>query len=179
MSDTSTRPLALDEARLAGWVRDHGRAVRGYVLGLVGRDDVADDLVQEVYRRAWQARDRYHERGSPRAYLLRIADRLVCDHGRRAGREVTLDDARWQEVQPSDGQREPSAGLLRSEARQALDRALAMLTPPQRRVLLMRYYGDLSFAEIAESLDAPLGTVLSHCRRALLALRKILVEDPS
>ncbi len=48
------------------------------------------------------------------------------------------------------------------------------LTPPQRRVLLLRYYGDLSFSEIAEIVGCPLSTALSHCRRGLLTLRGLL-----
>ena len=44
------------EERLAQWVREHARAVRGYLLGMVRRPDVADDLLQDVFQRAWQAR---------------------------------------------------------------------------------------------------------------------------
>jgi len=167
------------EARLEAWVRDHGRAVRGYVWAMVRRDDLADDLVQEVFRRAWQARDRYQEIGSPRGYLLRIADRLVYDQSRRARREVTLDEDGWDEVEPSDTGPEPCVAACHSEARLALASALEILTPAQRRVLLLRYYGEMSFAEIAEAIESPLGTVLSHCRRGLMVLRKTMSEDPS
>ena len=56
--------------RLARWVRDHAAAVRGYLLGLVRRADLADDLLQEVFQRAWQARDRYEDRGTERALMM-------------------------------------------------------------------------------------------------------------
>ncbi len=166
-----------DEARVIRWVTEHSGAVRGYILGLVRRADLAEDLVQEVFRRAWQARERYAELGSPRAYLLRIADRLVCDQGRRAHREITLDDAAWCEVEPLDRAATPSDPLVHSEAKAALAAALATLTATQRRVLLLRYYGDLSFEEIAATLECPLNTALSHCRRGLLALRRIMTEN--
>ena len=52
--------------------------------------------------------------------------------------------------------------------------ALDQLSVPQRRVLLLRYYGDMSFEEIAATLECPLNTALSHCRRGLLALRRLL-----
>jgi RNA polymerase sigma-70 factor (ECF subfamily) len=175
MNNMSTRPSP--EARVESWVRDYGRLIRGYVLKLVASEELADDLVQEVFQRAWQARARYQEQGTPRAYLLRIADRLVCDHVRRRGRELTLDDRHWQEVEPCQEDGEPSATLSRSEDRQALDMALEVLSSSQKRVLLLRYYGELSFAEIADLMGCPLGTVLSHCRRGLLALRKIMTED--
>jgi RNA polymerase sigma-70 factor (ECF subfamily) len=169
--------LQPDHLRVTSWVHEHGQAVRGFVFALVRRDDVADDLVQEVFRRAWQARDRYEENGCARAYLLRIADRLVCDRARHEGREITLDQLTWEEMEPSDRRREPPSAMDWHESQQAIRKALAGLTPSQRRVLLLRYYGNLSFAEIAEQLECPLGTALSHCRRGLLAMRKQIGED--
>ncbi len=166
-----------DEARMIRWVTEHGGAVRGYLLGLVRQDDLADDLAQEVFRRAWQARNRYTEQGTPRAYLLRIADRLACDHARRSKREVTLDDAGWEEVEPESRGALPESPLVKSEERRELAEALDQLTVPQRRVLLLRYYGDMSFEEIAATLECPLNTALSHCRRGLLALRRLMTGE--
>lgn len=173
---TPLRPDSRDQERLALWVREHSGAVRGFLLSLVRRADVADDLCQEVFRRAWQAKDTYKEQGATRAYLLKIADRLVCDLHRRAQREVQLDDGGWRQVEPAGPEPEPADLLTHAEAQQELAAALECLTPVQRRVLLLRYYGSLSFQEIAQSLDCPLATALSHARRGLLALRKLLVE---
>ena len=163
--------------RFADWGRDHGEAVRGYLRAMVRRLDLADDLTQEVFARAWQARSRYRERGHARAYLLRIADRLVCDRSRKAGRELTLDEKSWKQLEPVSRALEPSEAMARAEAASQLAAALDRLSPVQRRVLLLRYYGDLSFAEIAEIVRCPLSTTLSHCRRGLLMLRKLLVES--
>jgi RNA polymerase sigma-70 factor (ECF subfamily) len=173
---TQTRQPSGGSERLAQWVRDHARPVRGYLLALVRSPDVADDLLQEVFRRAWQGQDRYCEQGTPRAYLLKIADRLACDWGRKARLEVQLDDEAWQQIEPSAGQLEPAEELDLDEARRELAAALESISPPQRRVLLLRYYGNLGFQEIAGIMNCPLGTVLSHCRRGLLAMRKLLAE---
>jgi len=162
--------------RLANWGSEHGRAVRGYLLAMVRRPDLADDLTQEVFCRAWQARNRYRERGHARAYLLRIADRLVCDRHRKAGRELTLDEENWSQIEPVSQVAGPWQALAQAEAASQLAAALDRLSPPQRRVLLLRYYGELSFAEIAEIMNCPLSTTLSHCRRGLIALRRLLVE---
>jgi len=151
--------------------------VRGYLLAMVRRLDLADDLTQEVFCRAWQARSRYREQGNARAYLLRIADRLVCDHGRKAGREVTLDEQVWKQIETVSRVAEPSQALAQTEAVGQLAAALDRLSPAQRRVLLLRYYGELTFSEIAAIIDCPLSTTLSHCRRGLIALRKLLVES--
>lgn len=166
-----------DEARVIRWVTEHGGAVRGYLRGVLRREDQADDLVQEVFRRAWEARQRYQEQGSPRAYLLRIADRLACDRLRQMHREVTLDEAAWSELEPIDPHAAGGDPLVAAEVRTDLQGALTLLTAPQRRVLLMRYYSELTFEEIAAALECPLSTALSHCRRGLLALRKILSEN--
>jgi RNA polymerase sigma-70 factor, ECF subfamily len=158
------------------WVHCHGRAVRGYLWGMVRRHDLADDLTQEVFCRAWQARGRYREEGLARAYLLRIADRLVVDHHRRSGREITLSEESWKQIEPAQGAGTAGDRLTAQEASRQLLATLDSLSPLQRRVLLLRYYGELSFAEIARLLECPLATALSHCHRGLLALRKLLVE---
>jgi RNA polymerase sigma-70 factor (ECF subfamily) len=159
-------------------VREHAGAVRGYVYGLVRRVDVADDVVQEVFQRAWQARDRYREAGQERAFLLRIADHLVIDRGRRRKFEINVDDAAWRELEPADRGKEPLDELARGELGDELSAALDQLTAAQTRVLLLRFFGELTFEQIAETLDCPLGTVLSHCRRGLAALRQLLTAKP-
>lgn len=174
-----TRPgQQTDEAQRFGeWVRQHGRAVRGYLLAMVRRPEVADDLAQEVFCRAWQARDRYREQNAARAYLVRIADRLVCSRARRAGRETTVDHETWKELEPVSPGLDPAGTVQQAEAVQQLAAALARLTPVQQRVLLLRYYGQLGFAEIAETIGCPLNTTLSHCRRGLEMLRRMMVEE--
>jgi RNA polymerase sigma factor (sigma-70 family) len=162
--------------RLARWVRDHSRAVHGFLLALVRDRHLAEDLLQEVFCRAWQARDRYTESGSERGYLLRIADRLAHDQFRKRGRETTTNDEVWQQIEPSLDDDRPLDHLTAAESQQQLTAALDALTEPQRRTLLLRYYGNLEFSQIAGQLGCPLGTALSHGRRGLLALRRLLVE---
>ena len=119
-------------------------------------------------------RARYREEGNERAYLLRIADRLVVDRSRRVGREVNLDEAAWYEVEPAERSELPLEHLERTESSDELTAALEQLTRLQKRVLLLRHFGEMSFEEIAETVGCPLGTALSHCRRGLLTLRKLM-----
>ena len=166
-----------DSELLSRWVREHSRAVRGFLLGLVRRHDVADDLLQEVFQRAWQARASYQERGRERSYLLKIADRLVCDRSRRLGIEVTVDETAWQQLEPSGENQLPLDALADRDTSRELAAGLDRLTPPQKRVLLMRYYSDLDFGDIARQMEIPLNTALSHARRGLMALKKVLTES--
>lgn len=171
----ASSPSPSDAAReLTRLFSEHARAVRGYLLGMTRRYDVADDLLQETFRRAWQARDRYSDRGHERAWLMCIADRLACDHARRLGREICVDEDAWQALTPEADNETPLAQMTAAELLHDLARALDALSPPQRRVLLLRYYSEMSFAEIADAMQSPLGTVLSHARRGLLALQAIL-----
>ncbi|NLF69451.1 MAG: RNA polymerase sigma factor [Candidatus Anammoximicrobium sp.] len=162
---------------MAEWVRNHGPAVRGYLLAILRRPDDADDLAQEVFCRAWQGRHRYQEQGHARSYLLRIADRLACDRIRRRKPEETLSHEGWRDKEPWSDSGDPVQTAVQSEATRQLHAALAQLTPIQQRVLLLRYYGQLTFEQIAQTLGCPLNTALSHCRRGLEVLRKRLAED--
>lgn len=167
--DTSDREL------FSAWVREHGKAVRGFLRARVQGPELADDLSQEVFQRAWAARRRYREQGGARAYLLRIADRLARDH-RRGRRPVNLDETGWQRLEPSSRAAEPSRAAALGEEIEELKVVLNRLSPLQQRVLLLRFYGQLSFKEIADVVGCPLNTALSHCHRGLETLRKLLVE---
>ena len=93
-------------------------------------------------------------------------------------REVNFDSQTWEMIEPQAETGDPLDLIGQTEAQQQLAEALDRLTPAQRRVLLLRYYGQMPFAEVARTMSCPLNTVLSHCRRGLLTLRKILVESP-
>jgi RNA polymerase sigma-70 factor, ECF subfamily len=170
-------PASAESERIAEWVREYGGAVRGYLRGIIGQLDAIDDLFQEVFSRAWQGRRRYEERGHARAYLLQIADRVVCDRFRRTKPETTLGEGIWEIVEKSAKMSEPSQNAVRNEAARRLDAALGQLNPLQKRALLLRYFGQLSFHEIAETLGCPLNTALSHCHRGLQSLRKQFEGD--
>jgi RNA polymerase sigma-70 factor (ECF subfamily) len=165
---------ACDRDLFAAWVHTHGGAVRGFLLARVQSPETADDLSQEVFRRAWTARRRYREQGNARAYLLRIADRLARDHRRTRG-QVNLDETGWQRHEPFSRAAEPSQAAVLAEEIRQLASVITQLSPLQQRVLLLRYYGQLSFAEIAEIIGCPLNTALSHARRGLETLRKLLM----
>jgi RNA polymerase sigma-70 factor (ECF subfamily) len=163
------------QARLTRWVEEHGPAVFGYLLHLVRNRHLAEDLLQEVFCRAWTARSRYAEQGKARAYLLRIADRLGRLHRRRAACDRTLTSTLPDELA---GGESPLRQLEQEECRRQLDEALSMLSEAQRRTLLLRFYGDLEFSEIAAILGCPLNTALSHAHRGLRKLREVLSERP-
>src|SRR3569623_1352958 len=92
---------------LTVWVRKHGAAVLGFLTGMVRQRALAEDLLQEVFCRAWQARGRYSDTGQERAYLLRIADRLACDHARRRKRETPFETVGTELIAHAGKERPP------------------------------------------------------------------------
>jgi RNA polymerase sigma-70 factor (ECF subfamily) len=161
---------------LTVWVRKHGAAVLGFLTGMVRQRALAEDLLQEVFCRAWQARGRYCDTGRERAYLLRIADRLACDHARRRKRDPMRSTTGSELVEQPGRDSPPWERMAQAEMQRLLAAALDSLSEPQRRTLLLRYYGNFEFNEIAEMLGSPINTVLSHNRRGLSALRQLLAE---
>ena len=162
------------EQRFEEWDPRHRDRVRAFVFAMVRRADVAEDLTQDVFCLAWEARESYREQGKCLAYLLKIADRLVCRWSRQRRLVANLDQEGWKCHEPVSRAVAPLDVAARSEQMALLAEAMERLSPIQRRVLLLRYYGQLGFAEIADVTETPLNTVLSHCRRGMEALRSLL-----
>lgn len=186
MSQTSQHQL---RQRLESWAIQYGPALRAHLLALVRRDDLADDLLQETFRRAWRSLPKYQEQNRERAWLFCLADRTASDYWRRVGREplvVATDltscngsdgrtgDFDWDMVDASSP--DPLATLMAHEEQAEAVRLLDYLSESQRRVLLLRFFGELEFADIAAHLEQPLGTILSHAHRGLAKLRTLLTR---
>ena len=87
-----------------------------------------------------------------------------------------MEGEHWTDGVASEATLEPGAYLEHQETIRQLRVALNSLTWEQRRVLMLRYYGNLKFKEIAETMNCPLNTALSHCRRGLQTLYGLLKE---
>ena len=137
-------------------------------LLLAGQDRAAaEDLLQLALERAYRHWARVCRSGDPERYVERILANASNDRWRRA--------ARRPERQLRPGEADPLA-QDQSDAvaeRDFLMRALATLPPRQRAVLVLRYFNDLSEAEIADALGCSLGTVKSQASRGLARLRDI------
>ena len=182
------------EDALAALYDRHAPAIHATVFRLAGDRQVAEDVVQEVFLTLWNRAERFDPRlGSLSAWLGTIARHRAVDRLRAAGRRprlVTLgggpnDESaaealeRAAEGAPArDGfdAGDPLAVLEASEARAAINAALATMPPPEREVILLAYRDDLTQSEIAERLGWPLGTVKTRTRRALSRLRGALAD---
>ena len=145
-------------------------ALRRLAVMLTGEAGPAEDLVQSALARAHRHADRIVGMDSPAAYLRRT---LVNEHlswRRRQGRTPTMRPLADDDSHVAD----PTRVV---DLRDQTWRLLATLPRQQRAVLALRYYEDLSDAEIADLLGCSTGTVRSHASRALAVLRERLHKE--
>ncbi len=136
---------------------------------LTGDEHTAQDLVQVTLAKLYLAWDRLEDRGNIDAYARRI---LVNEH-RSAWRRPWRRREHVTDVVPDPGQLvEQYDG-----SREAVWRFVATLSPRQRAVIVLRYYEQLTEAEIADTLGISVGTVKSQASRALAALRSRMPEE--
>jgi RNA polymerase sigma factor (sigma-70 family) len=155
--------------------------VYAYLVRTTGDRHLAEDLLQDVFLRLIQNVERYTESGRFEAWLFRIAANRVRDwarrkvHSERVGAVGQTDDeSRGPSVVDRPVEAPPEVRLVRREQTRLLEAAMTTLESDERQVLMLRHYGDLSFREIADIMDSPLGTVLAKSHRALLKLREKL-----
>jgi RNA polymerase sigma-70 factor, ECF subfamily len=154
--------------------------VYGLLLRLVGRPEVAEDLMQETMLRAYRSLDTYRPEGKFRAWVFRIAVNQARDWVRRRPREAatSLDDGTdMPDVAALRTDDRSDTAALKREVSTRVEGALARLADADREVLLLRFYGDLAFKDIARVTGEPLGTVLARAHRALKKLGDILPEE--
>jgi RNA polymerase sigma-70 factor (ECF subfamily) len=135
-----------------------------YFLRRHGSPEVADDLLQETFLRLMRRIGRCLAAESPRAYLFGIARHVSLDAWRTKGA-----------TPPMVAETPPDQAAANADPRVAAAREIiTSMTPQHREILNLRLEHDLSYAEIAEALGVPVGTVRSRLHHALLELRERL-----
>lgn len=175
------------EAAFRELVERFERPVFGLIVRIVRRPELAEELAQETFVKAWRALARFDPERKFSSWLFKIAHNAALDSLRRKGEEtLSLDEPVAEGEGPRELPADPNAEdpLLRLTARgagRALERAIAGLRPQYREVLLLRFAEGLAYEEIAEVLGAPLGTVKVHlfrARKELAAAMRALGWDP-
>ena len=131
-----------------------------------------EDLVQETYIRLWEYRDRYRPTAKLSTFLFMIARQVWIDALRRRTRREIREES-WGRERPETV--EPPSPWVKEDVRWAVSR----LSEPLREVIELGVFQDLPYAEVAESLSIPVGTVKSRMSNALKKLKEIFDDEGS
>jgi RNA polymerase sigma-70 factor (ECF subfamily) len=148
-----------------------------YLQRIVGSDHLAEELHQQTWLSVLDHIDKFDQSSSSggfKAWVFRIATNKANDHWRATGRERSAKEGLklvTDESMPDAGHR-----LEGTEQEQKLRRAVDKLPEAQRQVLMLRYYSNLKFIEIAEMMGCPLNTALGRMHKAVLKLRQLMEE---
>lgn len=148
-----------------------GNGAHALAIQMLGNADDATDAVQDVFVKVLKQPDAYDASSGPLTpWFLRVVRNHCIDLIRRR-RPADADVAELSDPCPG-----PEGLLENTQFDQALQQALAKLSTLQREIIVLRDYMDLSYAEIAITLEIAPGTVMSRLHRARLALREELVS---
>jgi RNA polymerase sigma-70 factor (ECF subfamily) len=138
---------------------------------MLGESAEAEDALQDIFLQVYQSLSGFDPgKAKFTTWLYRVTINYCLNH-RRKKRAFTL---ALEEISPALKSEFPGARLAEEEL---LQQAIGTLTDRQRAVVILRYFWDLPYAEIAQILNLPLGTVKSRLDLALKTLRKILEEQ--
>lgn len=154
----------------------HQRPLLAYAAGILRDRGLAEDVVQDAFLRLVRCREQLDPARGVSAWLYRVARNRAIDLARKRKHEVLDEDAGM--VAETRGHRmsphRPDLDMVAMEEARAVRAALETLPETERDVLQLRFFGDLAFREIAETVRRPLGTVLWQAHRGLGRLRELL-----
>lgn len=131
---------------------------------------LAEDAAQEAFVRVWQNLNSYKPKYAFRSWLYRIAANAALDSLRRERPTAELDS-----LSLADPKATPEQSAEANQRVAHVRRAIALLSEPLRLVLILREYQELTYQEIADALDIPVGTVMSRLNSARVQLRHELI----
>jgi len=147
----------------------HAQGVTNVIYRMCGDVQIAEEAAQETFIQAWLHLSSYHPQTSLRNWLYRIAVNAATDILRKEKRILpnAIEDLPLTDSSPG-----PESLLSQSERTVLVQKAILSLPDASRAVLVLREYEEMSYHEIADTLDIPVGTVMSRLNYA----RKILKE---
>jgi len=166
-----------DHDALADLYDRHSRLLYSLALRIVRFEADAEDVLQEVFAQVWRQALRYDtNRGTVIGWLVTLTRSRALDKLRRGRARPQATDGEQRAHEVPDTSPAIDLTLVSAEQAAAVRAALEALPDNQRVPLQLAYYEGLSQSEIAAKLDAPLGTIKTRMRQALLRLREAVAE---
>lgn len=180
LSALMARVVLQDAAALSTMYQLLSGAVYAQLLRLTRQVPLAEELLEDVFWQMWRQAPRFEARRGPvRAWVMMMARSRALDALRRLKRNpvVAMDEPpAWAERAAEQPVNDPQELLAATQADAALHAAVNGLDPLRRQLVSLTYFRGLTQQEIADHTGLPLGTVKSHLRRALAALRDTLAQ---
>jgi len=153
--------------------------LNGLLLRILERPEDAEEVLLDVYMKAWKYAARYTDkRGSVQAWLMIMARNAAIDRIRqKRAQPKTLAFEPESTPEPESTDASPEEQTAERERRRRVQLVLNELPPEQREVVELAFFGGLTHAELADRLCEPLGTIKSRIRMGLMRLRG-LIEEP-
>lgn len=172
--------LALKDGNALSDLYDrYGRLVYSIALNSVGDQNVAEEIVQDVFTRVWEKADTYNAGiAKVSTWIITITRNRAIDELRKSKARRENSSISWAEIDPYGG---PSSPGPEEEAelsmqQKLVSQALERLSPHQRELLAMAYFKGYTQTRIAQVLSMPLGTVKTQIRAAIQKLRVEMVR---
>lgn len=170
------RVIAGEEKAFRELVDEYGGLVYNFIRRMTQNPEMADDLTQEVFVKAYRKLDSFDRARPFKPWLLRIASNTAISELRRRNRVVSItmmeEDNPVFEVQDTSEMADTARIVEEKLSSQVILQAISALDPRYRQVLLLRYKEQLSYEEIAEATGTPLNTVRTWLKRGREALRQ-------
>ena len=172
--DRSISSRRRKKAALAALYEEYYDRITRYIFVRLGDQAEAEDLAGEAFLKALESLDSYRERGKPmQAWLFKIAHNLVVDHVRKAAKRKTVSIDTVLVRAESDPHETAVANIELAR----VTKALGQLTAIQRRVIELRFFGELTSEEAGNVLNKRAGAVRELQSAAIRKLRKLLYEE--
>ncbi|GAB1450350.1 sigma-70 family RNA polymerase sigma factor [Draconibacterium sp.] len=168
-----------DQNSLEILIHRHKGRVFSYILLIVKRQELAEDIFQETFIKVIRSlkKGKYIENGKFVSWVLRISHNLIIDHFRKEKLKGTIsNDSLEIDIFNSQRYSEDTIEdqMVNNQILSEVKDLIQELPEDQQQVIIMRHYLDLSFKEIAEQTDVSINTALGRMRYALINLRKLV-----
>ncbi len=176
------RYLQGNHASLEILISRHQNRIYAYILMIVKKKELADDLFQDTFIKVINTirAGSYNEEGKFLQWVMRIAHNLIIDHFRKSNRIPVIDNSKNEDFNIFDTlnilDESIEDRIITEQIHKDVRNLVELLPDEQREVLYMRHYAEMSFKDIAEVTNVSINTALGRMRYALINLRKFIAE---
>ena len=160
-----------DETAFGEIYRRYHRQVYNYLYSIIRESSGTDDVLQEVFIGIWKGAARFQNKSSPKTWIYRIAYKQAMSWFRKHHKDMNMEKIE-EKVDLDDNPEETAIATMQNHQ---VQKALEQLAPKHRAVLELAFIQAMSYSEIAEILECPIGTVKSRMSHALKSLNRQLI----